>query len=273
MDNRSHYDHVTDAWMYILGDNLHYGYFDNDDTALNKATEALIEKLASLAKIDDLSSVLDVGCGIGAPAFYLHEKFGCTISGISISPRGIEIAEERCREKGYSEKIRFYTRDALDNGFPENSFDIVWVMESSHLMKNKGKLFEENYRVLKNNGRMLLCDVILRQEFTVMDVYKCQKELAILEESFGKAKMETLDFYEAKMAAQGFTDIETIDISKQAFPTLRKWKRNILQSKDAVSKFFNEDDFDNFLFLLSCDILTDLFNKGIFGYGLVSGVK
>ena len=25
--NREHYDSVTDAWGYLLGDNLHYGFF------------------------------------------------------------------------------------------------------------------------------------------------------------------------------------------------------------------------------------------------------
>lgn len=271
MDNRSHYDHVTDAWMYILGDNLHYGYFDNNDTALNKATEALIEKLASLATIDDRASLLDVGCGIGSPAFYLHEKFGCTISGISTSARGIEVAEEKCREKGYADKVRFHVRDALDNGFTENSFDVAWVMESSHLMKNKERLFEENYRVLKENGSMLLCDVIRIKELTFMDVYRNQKALKNLEKSFGKNTIETLGFYEAKMGAQGFRDIESIDVSTEAFPTLAKWKKNALDNKEAVLRFFSEDDFGSFL--LSCDILTDFFNKGIFGYGLVRGVK
>jgi len=271
MDNSTHYDHVTDAWIYILGDNLHYGYFDNNDRTLTDATEALIEKLASFATIDDHSSVLDVGCGIGAPAFYLYEKFGCTISGISTSIRGIEIAEKRCKEKAYSTKIRFHVRDALDNSFPDESFDLVWVMESSHLMKNKKKLFEESYRVLKNGGRMLLCDVILKKEFTILDVYNYQKELNVLEKTFGKIMMETLDFYKREMGAQRFTDIEATDISKQAFPTLTKWKENILSNREAVLKLFTRDDFDNFL--LSCTILMDFFRDELIGYGLITGVK
>ena len=259
MDNKAHYDGVTDAWKYILGDNLHYGYFDSSDIPLEKATNALIEKLAALAKLNDCSSVLDVGCGTGTPAFYLYEKFGCSIAGISISPRGVEIAEEKCRAKQYSGKIKFYVKDALDNGFAENSFDIVWVMESSHLMRNKIKLFEENYRVLKKNGCMLLCDLILINEFSVLDIYKYQKELATLEKSFGKAKMETLEFYKTKMLKQGFQDIEVIDISNKAFPTLAKWKDNTRSNKDNILKFFSENDFNNFL--LSCDIISDFFSN------------
>jgi len=271
MDTRSHYDNVTDAWMLVMGDNLHYGYFEDGDTDLREATDALIENLASLAKIDKNMSVLDVGCGIGGPAFYLHEKFGCDIRGISTSARGIEIAERKCREKGYSEKIKFYIRDALDNGFAEESFDIVWVMESSHLMRDKQKLFEETYRVLKRNGRVVLCDQMLLKEFTAIDVLKYRKELAVVERSFGKAKIETIGFYKAKMRERGFTDIQITDISEQALPTLKKWKESIRRNKHAVLEFFSEDDFGNFI--LSCDILTAFFNNGIWGYGLVGGVK
>jgi cyclopropane fatty-acyl-phospholipid synthase-like methyltransferase len=254
-----------------MGDNLHYGYFEKGETGLKEATDVLIDNFASLARFDEETSVLDVGCGIGGPALYLHERFGCHVSGISTSSRGIEIAGKKSREKGYSEKVKFYNRDALDNGFPENSFDVVWVMESSHLMRNKERLFEENYRVLKNNGRMLLCDQMLLREFTAIDVLKYRKELAVVERSFGKAKVETIDFYKAKMGERGFKDVEAVDISEQAFPTLEKWKENILQKKDRVLEHFSEEDFNSFV--LSCDILMGLFNEGIWGYGLVSGVK
>jgi hypothetical protein len=49
---------------------------------------------------------------------------------------------------------------------------------------------------------MLLCDLILKREFSVADVYQLQDDLAVLERSFGKAKMETLDYYEATMRAR-----------------------------------------------------------------------
>jgi cyclopropane fatty-acyl-phospholipid synthase-like methyltransferase len=36
--------------------------------------------MAGLARIDSKTRVLDVGCGIGEPAFHLAEQTGCNIS-------------------------------------------------------------------------------------------------------------------------------------------------------------------------------------------------
>ena len=269
--NRIHYDTVTDARTYILGDNLHYGYFDPPDIDLKNATDKLIDSLAALATIDANTSIVDVGCGIGHPAFYLHRQFGCKITGITISPRGVEIAQERSEKNGYSGSVQFRVADALDNGLPDNSFDIAWVMESSHLMRNKERLFEECFRVLKNDGSFLLCDLILIEEFGIEEVFKYREELATLEKSFGRAKMETLAFYERKLSEQGFKDIEVIDISAKVVRTLTEWKENTVSNKDQILKFLDQEAIDDFL--RSCDILSNFFNGRVLGYGLAKGVK
>lgn len=269
--NRSHYDTVTDAWTYILGDNLHYGYFDPPGLDLKDATDKLIDRLASLLAIDANTSILDVGCGIGHPAFYLHRRFGCRITGISTSLRGIEIAQERCKKEGYSKSIEFFVADALNCGFPDNMFDIAWVMESSHLMRDKERLFEESFRVLKGNGHILLCDLILVEEFGIAGVFQYREELAVLERAFGKAKMETLKFYSDKLSEQGFEDVEVYDISAKVIPTLTAWKENTISNQEHIMRFLSKEAIDDFL--LSCDILSAFFNHGVLGYGLAKGVK
>jgi 27-O-demethylrifamycin SV methyltransferase len=267
----THYDSVTDVWLYVMGDNLHYGCFEPEDIGLGDATVKLIDNLAALVEMDEDSSVLDVGCGVGQPAFHLYEKFGCRITGITLSPRGVEIAREKCSEKGYSDKIEFYEADALDNGFPSNTFDIAWVMESSHLMRDKRRLFEENFRVLKNGGSMLLCDLVLRRELTHRDLFSYRKEFTMLEKTFGKARMETLEFYENKMIERGFSEVEVYDISKQAQPTLEAWKTNLLLHRDRIVEETGRQYADEFI--LACDITEGFFNQGLFGYGMAKGVK
>lgn len=271
MNNQTHYDNVTDAWTLILGDNLHYGYFAQGDETLPEATDALIDVMAGLATIDSSTALLDVGCGIGGPAFRLAERTGCSISAISISGRGIEMASEVGRRKGLSGRIAFHQRDALDNGFPADAFDVAWVMESSHLMRDKAKLCAENHRVLRVGGRMLLCDLILKQELSIADIYRLRDDLAVLERSFGKAKMETLDFYEATMRARGFERIQRRDVSRQAFPTLQRWKQNLERNRVALSEHLSPGDVENFA--RSCEILEDLFARELLGYGIVSGTK
>lgn len=269
--NQAHYDNVTDAWTHVLGANLHYGYFVRGDETLSQASDALIDTMAALAPIGPNTALLDVGCGIGNPAFRLTERTGCRISAISNSGRGIEIAEKACRSRGGAEQIAFYRRDALDNGFPDSSYDVAWVMESSHLIRDKQRLCEENYRVLRAGGTMLLCDVVLKKELSVVDVYELRADLSVLERTFGKAKMETLDFYEAAMRAAGFARIERRDISREAFPTLKKWKENLERNRGAVAEHLAEDDIKAFAH--SCDILERLFIREWFGYGILKGVK
>jgi 27-O-demethylrifamycin SV methyltransferase len=267
MNNQAHYDTVTDAWTFILGDNLHYGYFARGDETLAQATDALIEALAALAPLGPDSRVLDVGCGIGNPAFYLAEHTGCRISGISISGRGIEMAREACRRKGLTERVSFHQRDALDNGFPAASFDVVWVLESSHLMRDKERLCAESHRVLRAGGTLVLCDLVLKKELSLADVYRLREDLARLERSFGRAKMETLDFYEATLRGQGFVDVERRDISREAAPTLDKWQENVTRNRDTLTGHLPVDEIDNFV--RCCDILRGLFARGVLGYGLV----
>jgi 27-O-demethylrifamycin SV methyltransferase len=267
----THYDSVTDVWRYVMGDNLHYGYFEPEGIGLKGATDKLIDKVAALAEMDKHSHVLDVGCGIGQPAFHLHEKFGCTITGITLSARGVEIAGRICREKGYSDRIEFHEADALNNGLPSNKYDVAWVMESSHLMRDKRRLCEENYRVLKNGGSMLLCDLVLRRELTPPDLFSYRKEFTVLEKTFGKAKMATLEFYKEKMVERGFSEVEVFDISKQAQPTLEAWKSNLLSFEDRIVEAVGRQYVDEFM--LACDITEGFIDQGLFGYGMAKGVK
>ncbi len=159
MNGRTHYNHVTDAWKEFMGNNLHFGYFEKEGVTLADATDSLIDKLISLCKVNENSRILDVGCGIGNPAFYLHERYRCKITGISTSERGVQLANVACKEKGYHD-VEFLVADGCNNHLPSNTFDIVWIMESSHLMSKK-RLFRECYRVLKQHGILLICDLVI----------------------------------------------------------------------------------------------------------------
>jgi ubiquinone/menaquinone biosynthesis C-methylase UbiE len=227
--------------------------------------------MANLGSIIENLKILDVGCGIGEPAFYLHNKYHCSIIGITISERGVELATKESRAKGFSKKVKFQLRDALNNGFPARSFDIVWQMESSHTMKDRKTLFSENYRVLKDNGTLLLCDMILKREVTVVDVFNYSQEIEIMEKVCGKAKTETLERYRARLEDAGFGEITTIDISEKVFPSMAHFRKNILKNQEKILQCFPQEAMDNFL--LACDATEKLFRCNLLGYGLVKAVK
>lgn len=277
--NASHYDSITDAWKSIFGDNFHFGYFSSPNLTLDEATDALIDKMASLGEISDRASVLDVGCGIGSPAFYLHRKFGCDISGISTSEAGIAEAQQESRNRGYDSKVRFRLGDGLNNGFDDESFDVVWVMESSHLMPNKKYLLAECLRVLKPGGVMLLCDVMLRRSYSLADRLNLLRQMKFgfvsgtLDNfrSFGWIRMEPFERYIRWAREVGFIDVQLTDISEQAIPTFECWKTNLVANEKSVLESLSPRQISGFL--AASDFSRALFEQRIDGYGILKAVK
>jgi len=269
--NAFHYNNITDAWPYILGENFHWGYFRFPEESLPIATDNLIEQMVFSANSKGKLNVLDVGCGIGGPAFYLHEKYQWQITGISNSKQGIQTANKKLAQSGLEDSLQFLERDALNNGLPSNHFDLVWVMEMSHLIEDKNRLIEECTRVLKPGGRIVLCDLTFQRPITPQEIYKNKKKLRILEKSFGKASLYTLDQYREIFENNDLSEIGTINVSDQVIPTLERWKENCKNNIDTILTHFEQEDYD--WFIESCDILTTFYKNKIWGYGIVSAMK
>jgi 27-O-demethylrifamycin SV methyltransferase len=269
--NQSHYDQVTDAWRIIFGGNFHWGYFESEDTDFKQAGDALIDKLAELVSFTKKSDVLDIGCGIGGPALYLHKKFECQVTGISTSIKGVKIAADSCKARGYEEKVRFQFANALDNGFPDNAFDIVWMMESSHLMSDKKKVFEENFRVLKQGGVMLVCDNMVQRKLCEKELVRYYKELSVLQSVFGKMKHETLEFYMKTAQDAGFTDIQTIDIGPETYPSIHHFKRGVKNNSIRLRKDLSHSKYENFVRVW--DILDIFYSENVATYGILKASK
>jgi cyclopropane fatty-acyl-phospholipid synthase-like methyltransferase len=116
-----------------------------------------------------------------------------------------------------------------------------------------------------------LCDLILKKSLSIKDLVTHRKELLLLESVFGKAKMETLDFYTEGLASQGFVDVRTVDVSKSVNPTLRHWRDNLTQNEAKILECISTEQLSQFR--SSIDVLSDFFASEILGYGLVSAMK
>jgi 27-O-demethylrifamycin SV methyltransferase len=270
-DPASHYDRVTDAWTLLLGDDLHYGVFPTGDEDLAIATGELTRAMVDAAVITPGIEVLDVGCGTGAPACRLAAEHGARVTGITTSAVGVETGRERAKAAGVDALVTFELRDGTDNGLPDASFDRAWVLESSHLMRQRDRLVAECARVLRHGGRMALCDIVLRRPMPFEEVRRLRKPLALLREVFGDARMEPLAHYAELAAEHALAVEEQTDLTAATRPTFARWRDNAERHRREVVASIGEEDWARFV--ESCDVLEGFWDDGTLGYGLITAAK
>lgn len=269
-DPAEHYDRVTEAWRLLLGDELHYGVFDNGDEALPVATGNLTSRMIEAAQLAPGLDLLDVGCGSGAPACRLVAEYDVRVVGITTSEVGVETARARAAALNLP-GATFEQRDGTDNKFPDASFDRVWALESSHLMRDREGLISESARVLRPGGRFILCDIIRHREIPFAEVRDRRDEFVVLRTAFGDARMEPLEYYTKTAEANGLVVDRADDLTQVTLPTFEHWRQNARTYRAEAVAALGEDGLA--AFVRGADILEAFWRDGTFGYGLFSAYK
>jgi 27-O-demethylrifamycin SV methyltransferase len=265
------YDRVTRAWQLLLGDDLHFGYFQNPQIPLGAATAKLTREMADWAQLRSGMRVLDVGCGIGGPAIYLAQEEACHVMGISTSQVGVEIGTSRATAQGLKDQAEFFERDGMANGFPDESFDRVWIMESSHLMERKDLLLAESARVLRPDGLLVLCDIIVRKTIPFHYLVRNLSEFENLNVVFGKQHVELLTAYRQLAEEGGLTVLRTEDASDAVLPTLPNWRRNAELHRGELAELIAQEYLAQFV--RACGFLELLWKEEKLGYGMILARK
>lgn len=149
-----HYDELDGLYREVWGEHLHHGLWTTGRETPEEATAALVARVAERAAIGPGDRVCDVGCGYGATAELLHDRYGARVVGYTVSPRQLDRAEERGRDVA---ALRFVLGDWLENDLPAGAFDAVVALESTEHMGPKARALAEASRVLRPGGRLVVC--------------------------------------------------------------------------------------------------------------------
>ena len=76
---------------------------------------------------------------------------------LDIHPLAIKSVEDLIKEKGIKNINTVLTR-FLDSGLVDNSVDIIFVINTYDMIRNKKKLHHEIQRILKSNGKLVICN-------------------------------------------------------------------------------------------------------------------
>ena len=158
------YDASSGLWEQIWGEHMHHGYYGragNYKINRRQAQIDLIEELLNWAGVNNNlesspQNIIDVGCGIGGSTLYLAQKFKATATGITLSPVQASRAKQRAEAANLGQTVQFQVADALSMPFEDDTFDLVWSLESGEHMPDKTKFLQECYRVLKPGGTLVM---------------------------------------------------------------------------------------------------------------------
>jgi tocopherol O-methyltransferase len=122
---RGHYNLATPFYRLLWGPHIHHGLWEADESP-RQAQLRLIERLATLARVESGAKVLDVGCGMGGSSIHLAKQRASAVVGITLSPLQRRWASLAARWHGVARRAEFRCADADQVQFPPRSFDCVW---------------------------------------------------------------------------------------------------------------------------------------------------
>lgn len=143
-------DFIT-AKVDFIDEMIRWGIAACNPTLLNRLEHPESDSRGELVKI------LDVGCGIGGSTRHMARRWPKTarVTGITISKAQVERATSLAHAQGV-ENAEFLECDALNLGFPDEGFDVVWAVESEMHMPDKDYFIHEMVRVLKPGGVLVI---------------------------------------------------------------------------------------------------------------------
>jgi cyclopropane-fatty-acyl-phospholipid synthase len=152
-----HYDLSRRLYALFLDDDLQYscGYFPERNAGLEQAQAAKKAHIAAKLDLKPGQKVLDIGCGWGGLALYLHQVADVDVLGITLSGEQLAVARERAHAAGVADRVRF---ELLDYRAVRGRFDrIVSIGMFEHVGPPHYRAFFDRCRaLLADDGAMLL---------------------------------------------------------------------------------------------------------------------
>ncbi|MEQ2528318.1 class I SAM-dependent methyltransferase [Robertmurraya yapensis] len=119
------------------------------------ADTSWINTIKKLVPIKQLTSALDIGCGGGIYSKALADLGVTSVTAVDYSEAILAGARENCKDY---HNISFKKGNALQTGLESNHFDFLLERALIHHLDDLSGCFEEAYRLLKNNGYLIIQD-------------------------------------------------------------------------------------------------------------------
>jgi cyclopropane-fatty-acyl-phospholipid synthase len=240
-----HYDLSDRLYDLFLDADRQYScaYFTDPANTLERAQADKKAHIAAKLLLEPGMSVLDIGCGWGGMALYLHEKTGAEVLGVTLSEEQLKVARRRAQEAGVADKVRF---ELIDYRAVTGTFDrIVSVGMFEHVgPAHYGAFFRKCRDLLADDGVMLMHTIGRMGGPGVTDTFTTKY---IFPGGYNPALSEIARGYEGTKLFP--TDIEVLRLHYAM--TIDHWYDRTVAAKDQIAALYDERFYRLWTFYLA----------------------
>ncbi len=211
--------HYKVFWQLRKSMGLHYGLWYSDTKNLHEAIQNTNKKVAEFFPEKDNIHILDAGCGVGGTAIFLAENYNCTAKGITLSPLQQREGSKYVEEAGLTKRIELLVQDFTATNFPDNSFDVVFGIESFCHADEKADVYREAFRLLKPGGAFVMIDSIKTKKGKNP---KHQKTIDWLLKRWAINDLDDGPQTIEKLTKEGFEAIQIDKLTKEVMPSIKR---------------------------------------------------
>ena len=240
-----HYDLSDRLYDLFLDADRQYScaYFTDPANSLEQAQADKLAHIAAKLLLAPGMRVLDIGCGWGGLALYLHAKTGAEVLGVTLSQEQLKVARARAEAAGVADKVKF---ELIDYRHVTGQFDrIVSVGMFEHVgPAHYGAFFRQCHRLLDHDGVMLLHTIGRMGNPGTTDSFTTKY---VFPGGYNPALSEIVRGYEGTKFFP--TDIEVLRLHYAL--TIDHWYDRTVAAKDRIVDLYDERFYRMWTFYLA----------------------
>ena len=207
-------------------------YWKEDTKTLEEAQQNKIDHIVKKLDIKDGQKVLEVGCGWGGMAFEIAKQKKCEVTGISLSKNQIKYCEEKAKEFGLDNQVKF---ELIDYREAKGHYDRIY---SVGMFEHVGKKFYNTFfksmnNLLKEDGLFLLHTIGVIDSPTPPNKF-------INKYIFPGGVCPSFSQIISPIEKTGLIVSDTETLIRHYDKTLESWLQRFLDKKNVVKDLFDE---------------------------------
>ncbi|WP_286302641.1 SAM-dependent methyltransferase [Vibrio apostichopi] len=153
----AHYDIGNELYERFLDCSMLYSsaIYSEDALTLSKAQQNKMKTICERLELSESDSVVEIGTGWGGLAIFMAQHYGCHVTTTTISDAQHELAEQRVKALGLTDKITLLKEDYRNlSGQYDKLVSIEMIEAVGH--EYLQTFFEKCSSLLKPSGKMLI---------------------------------------------------------------------------------------------------------------------